>query len=174
MAHHSDLKGGLFGNESIQVVPCALDDAQRLVQCWHRHHGKVAGHKFSLKAMILNLMRTKEVGAANVGRPVSRHLDDGETLEITRLVTSGEPNIASKLLACAAREAKRRGYRRIITYTLESESGISLKAAGFEVDAHSPGGSWNSRSRPRVDRHPISPKTRWVRLLHPATGQASA
>lgn len=165
MAHHSSLKGGLFGDEEIDVQLCTLADAQRLVECWHRHHGKVVGHKFSLKARLLNNMRTIESGVAIIGRPVSRHLDDGETLEITRLATSGQPNVASKLLASAAREARRRGYRRLITYTLSSEAGISLKAAGFVFDANSPGGSWNAPSRPRVDRHPTTPKTRWVRVL---------
>lgn len=167
MAHHSALKGGLFGDEAIEVSICPLADAQRLVTCWHSHHGKVAGHKFSLKAHLLNRLRSVEAGCAIVGRPSSRHLDDGDTLEITRLATMGGPNVASKLLAFAAREARRRGYRRIITYTLASESGTSLKAAGYAIDAHTRGGSWNSRSRPRVDRHPTGPKTRWVRVLRP-------
>lgn len=165
MAHHSSLKGGMFGDEKIVVVPCPLADAQRLVQALHRHHGKVVGHKFSLKALSLNHLRSVEGGAAIVGRPVSRHLDDGATLEITRLVTGGIPNIASKLLAAAARKARRMGYKKIITYTLAEESGISLKAAGFSPEYASPGGSWSSPTRPRIDKHPIGPKIRWSRIL---------
>lgn len=165
MAHHSELRGGIFGPESIDVALCSLADAQRLVKCFHRHHGKVAGHKFSLKARMLNVIRTIEAGVAIVGRPVSRHLDDGQTLEITRLATSSQPNVASKLLASAAREAKRRGFLRIITYTLASESGTSLRAAGYEIDAQTKGGSWNVPSRARVDKHPTGPKTRWIRRL---------
>lgn len=110
--HHSSLKGGLFGNEDIFVVPCSLSDAQRLVKALHRHHGRVTGHKFSLKASIVNALRVAEAGTAIVGRPVSRHLDDGATLEVTRLATTGMPNIASKLLGAAAREARRRGYSK--------------------------------------------------------------
>lgn len=165
VAHHDSLKGGLFGDEEIYVLPCSLADAQRLVHALHRHHGKVAGHKFSLKASIVNSLRVAEAGAVIIGRPVSRRLDDGETLEITRLVTNGTPNIASKLLGAAAREAKRRGAKKIITYTLADESGVSLKAAGFTPESLSKGGSWNSVSRPRVDRHPTGPKIRWSKIL---------
>ena len=165
MAHHLQLRGGLFGDQSIDVHLFSLADSQRLVECLHRHHGKVVGHKFSLKARLVDTMCTREAGVAIVGRPVSRHLDDGQTLEITRLATTGAPNVASKLLASAAREAKRRGYKRIITYTLAQESGTSLKAAGFECDGHTSGGSWNVPSRPRIDKHPTGPKTRWIRHL---------
>lgn len=165
MAHHNNLKGGLFGDEEIYVTPCSLADAQRLVKALHRHHGKVAGHKFSLKASIVNALRVAEAGTAIVGRPVSRRLDDGNTLEVTRLATTGVPNIASKLLGAAAREARRRGYHKLITYTLAEESGVSLKAAGFEPEFRSSGGSWSSPSRPRVDRHPTGPKIRWARVL---------
>lgn len=165
MPHHTDLKDRLFGAEELVVDICPLADAQRLVGIWHRHHGQVAGHKFSLKAVLMNRLRTVEAGVAIVGRPVSRHLDDGKTLEVTRLATSGEANVASKLLGRAAREAKRRGYKRLITYTLAQESGASLRAAGFVMEKNCTGGSWNSPTRPRVDRHPTGPKQRWAREL---------
>lgn len=162
---HEQLKGGLFGDTSLVVVPCPLADAQRLVQAFHRHHGRVAGHKFSLMAYSLNIMCRSEEGCAIVGRPVSRHLDDGQTLEVTRVATSNTPNVPSMLLAAAAREARRRGYRRLVTYTLASEPGTSLRAAGYVPDHESAGGSWDSPSRPRTDRHPTGPKRRWVRHL---------
>jgi hypothetical protein len=165
VTRHRELKGGLFGDERLCVCPCTLADAQRLVEAFHRHHGRVAGHKFSLMAYALNAIRSSEEGVAIVGRPVSRHLDDGRTLEVTRLATSGTINVASMLLAAAAREARARGYERLITYTLASESGVSLRAAGFALDGASAGGSWDKPSRPRVDRHPTGPKLRWSRRL---------
>ena len=165
MVHHSSLKEGLFGDTTIEVQPCSLADAQRLVECLHRHHGKVAGHKFSLMARVLDRLSRAEAGVVIVGRPVSRHLDDGRTLEITRLATRSFPNIASKLLASAAREVRKRGFSRVITYTLATESGASLIAAGFSADFRTKGGSWNSPSRARTDKHPTGPKTRWVRHL---------
>ena len=132
----------------------------------------VAGHKYSFKALLNTSAYSTEVGAAIVGRPVARHLDDGRTLEITRLVTRGHANVASKLLGAAAREAKKRGFSRIVTYTLASESGTSLKAAGFVVDGETKGGSWNVPSRPRTDKHPTEPKTRWVRAWPAKTRKA--
>lgn len=42
------------------------------------------------------------------------------------------------------------GYRRIVTYILQSESGISLKASGWLLDADGVGGgTWDTPSRPR-------------------------
>lgn len=163
--HHTMLDEGLFGKESIAVSPCELRDAQRIVQSFHRHHGRVAGHKFSLMAHAHGHLSRMEIGAAIVGRPVSRHLDDGKTLEITRLATSAYPNVASMLLAAAARTARAKGYARLITYTLAEESGTSLRAAGFTPDRKTEGGSWNSPSRPRQDKHPTGPKTRWFKRL---------
>lgn len=166
MTHHTDAKGGLFGDEKLYVTLTSLADSLRLVQCFHRHHGRVAGHKFSLICHTVNLLRTAECGTAIVGRPVSRHLDDGRTLEVTRLaVSNGTPNAASKLLGAAAREARRRGYHKIITYTLESEPGTSLVAAGYVREYIGRGGSWNSPSRPRTDKHPTGAKVRWSRRL---------
>lgn len=69
------------------------------------------------------------------------------------------------LYGAAARAAKAMGYDRIITYILDSESGASLKAAGYQMEAESKGGSWDRSGRERVDDHPICPKTRWGRHL---------
>jgi hypothetical protein len=49
----------------------------------------------------------------------------------------------------------------LITYTLKSEAGTSLKAAGWKIIGESKGGSWNVKSRPRVDKHPTVPKLIW-------------
>lgn len=56
---------------------------------------------------------------------------------------------------------KAMGYRRIVTYTLDEESGVSLRACGFELEGTSKGGSWNSVARPRIDKGPTGPKKRW-------------
>ena len=72
-------------------------------------------------------------GVAIVGRPVSRYLDDGLTLEVNRLCTDGTKNACSFLYGAAARAAKVLGYHRIVTYILDTESGVSLRASGWRV-----------------------------------------
>lgn len=45
--------------------------------------------------------------------------------------------------------AKARGFTRVITYTLPSEGGASLRAAGFVLVGEAGGGSWLDRARRR-------------------------
>jgi len=101
------------------------------------------------------------VGVVAVGRPVSRHRDDGITAEVTRNCTDGSKNAASCLYGAAWRAAKAMGYRRIITYTLDSEPGTSLRAAGWRRLGVSLGGSWSKPSRKRTDKHPLGGKIVW-------------
>jgi hypothetical protein len=53
------------------------------------------------------------------------------------------------------------GYRRLGTYTLVTEPGTSLVAAGWKPIGETPGRSWSVPSRPRVDKHPLGAKTLW-------------
>ena len=129
-------------------------DAAAFVSDHHRHHTPPAGHKFSLAATVDG----ECVGVVIVGRPVSRHRDDGQTLEVTRLCTTGHPNACSFLYGAAARAAFALGYSRIGTYILKSEPGTTLKAAGWKLIGETPGRSWSVPSRPRDDKHPIEPK----------------
>jgi hypothetical protein len=143
--------------KEIRIVPCELDEANTFVRQHHRHHGTVRGHKFSLSAAIGETV----VGVAIVGRPVARGLDDGLTLEVTRVATDGTKNAASALYGAARRAAFALGFRKLVTYTLPSESGVSLRAAGYRCIGEAGGGSWSCPSRPRVDKHPTQRKLRW-------------
>lgn len=138
----------------LAAVPLDLAEANVFVAEHHRHHRPVVGHKFSIGAA----MGDKIVGVVIVGRPVSRHRDDGVTLEVTRLCTDGTRNACSFLYGAAARAAFALGYRRLGTYILKSEPGTTLYAAGWRLVAESPGGSWSVPSRPRVDTHPLEPR----------------
>ena len=111
----------------LRLRPISLRDANEYVRQHHRHHKPVAGHKFSIGCEADGEL----VGVIIAGRPVSRYLDDGFTLEVTRLCTNGAKNACSFLYGAAARAAAAMGYKRIITYTLESENGASLRASGF-------------------------------------------
>jgi hypothetical protein len=101
-------------------------------------------------------------GVVIVGRPVARQLDDGLTVEVTRLCTDGTPNAASKLYGAARRVAGAMGYERVITYTLDTEPGTSLIASGWKSDGLTEGGTWSRPSRGRQDKHPVTPKRRWI------------
>ncbi|WP_342657101.1 hypothetical protein NPJ82_09105 [Sphingomonas sp. NY01] len=136
------------------IAPVRFTDAAAFVREHHRHHTPPVGHIFSLGAMAAGDL----VGVVIVGRPVSRHRDDGETLEVTRLCTTGHRNACSFLYGAAARAAFALGYRRIGTYILKREPGVSLAAAGWKLIAETPGRSWSVPSRPRADKHPIEPK----------------
>lgn len=142
---------------SLTVTPINLDEANAFVEIMHRHHKPVPGHKFSVAVSDENGVR----GVAIVGRPVSRHLDDGWTLEVNRCCTDGVRNGCSMLYSTCWRAAKAMGYRRLITYTLPEEGGASLKASNWACLGQRGGGSWNVPSRPRIDTAPQQRKLLW-------------
>jgi hypothetical protein len=146
----------------LKIVPSSIRAANEFVRLHHRHHGTVQGAKFALAVAD---EAGAIVGIALVGRPIARLLDDGFTLEVTRVATDGSSNACSALYGAARRVARELGYKKIITYTLASEPGTSLKAAGWTMTTTSAGGSWSRDSRPRTDKHPIEPKQRWEAIL---------
>lgn len=103
----------------LEVVPITFKEANEFVRRYHRHHGPVQGYKFAIG--LADTERNEIVGVVIVGRPVARYLDDGWTLEVTRLCTDGTRNACSKLYAAAWRAARALGYRRLITYTLPED-----------------------------------------------------
>jgi len=139
----------------LHIVPCEFAEAVAFVRQHHRHHRPPVGHKFSLAvADDAGTVR----GVCMVGRPVARGNDDGWTLEVTRLASDGCQNACSCLYGAAWRAAKAMGYRRCITYILSDEPGVTLRAAGWKCLGERGGGSWNCKSRPRVDKHPTQKK----------------
>lgn len=146
----------------MKAVPLSLKEANEFVAENHRHHPPVHRDKYRVGCE----QDGELVGVVQVGRPVSRVMDDGETLEVVRLASNGEKNVCSFLYSRAARIAKELGYRRIITYILETESGDSLKASGWKLDKESAGGgSWSWSGRPRETDAPTCRKQRWAKEL---------
>lgn len=145
----------------LHLLPVSLRTANVFVLAHHRHHRPVQGAKFALAVTLSDsdLIR----GVAIVGRPVARHLDDGWTLEVTRLCTDGAPNACSKLYGAAWKVARALGYIRVITYTLSDEGGASLRAAGWRLVGARGGGAWSRPGRPRTDtpEHLRGPKCLW-------------
>lgn len=119
----------------LRVVPCTIKAAQAYVREVHRHHRPPQGGLFAVGVSVDGAL----VGVAIVGRPVARML----------------------LYGAARRAARALGYRRLITYTLATEPGTSLRAAGWQCDGEAGGGSWSRPSRDRKDHHPTAVKVRW-------------
>jgi hypothetical protein len=143
---------------NLRVQPIGLRAANDFVARLHRHHGPTRGHKFSISVMDEHVVLH---GVAIAGRPVARHLDDGLTLEVLRVCTDGTPNACSMLYGAVARAGRAMGYERVITYTLTTEPGTSLRAAGWHVDKDVRAESWSRADRPRADQI-ITTKLRWV------------
>lgn len=145
----------------LTLTTISLADANAFVARHHRHHKPVTGHKFSIGCT----ENGELVGVAIVGRPVSRYLDDGLTLEVNRLCTTGAKNACSFLYGAAARAAKALGYRKIITYILDTEPGTSLRAAGWVCAGLAGGKRWTGKRRPAVDLYPPQMKLRYEKSL---------
>lgn len=127
------------------------------------------------------------IGIATVGRPVAPRINPYYTCEVNRLCVRRDiapheltRNACSLLYTEAAREAERRGYRRAITYTLITEPGTSLVAAGWECEPATTreGQIWSvpSRERRRTEKEEqcSSLKWRWTRYLRPPKAAAEA
>ncbi len=139
------------------IQPITYSEACAFITAYHSHHLPPQGWKFGLAVNDGD----KVVGVVTVGRPVARGLDNGWTLEVTRCCTDGTSHVGSKLYAAAWRATRALGYKRLVTYTLVSEAGTSLIAAGWRVIGTTDGGSWNCLSRPRVDKAPTCQKRLW-------------
>ena len=117
----------------LQPVPITLREASEFVGNFHRHNRAPRGGIFAIGCSD----GAELVGVCIVGRPVARALDDGETTEVVRVCVRPEaPKGACSFLYARAWAASRAmGYRRTVTYTLQSESGASLRGAGWRVVA---------------------------------------
>lgn len=123
----------------LEICPMTLKEANAYVEQHHRHHQPVVGHKFSIGC------------------------SDGEKMEVTRLCTDGTRNACSMLYAAAWRAARAMGYKRLVTYILDTENGTSLRAAGWKCLGQAGGLRWTGKRRPEVDLCPAQMKIRFER-----------
>lgn len=145
----------------LKLAPVSLKEANYFVEHHHRHHKPVVGHKFSIGCT----ENGKLVGVAIVGRPVSRYLDDGWTLEVNRMCTDGTRNACSFLYGAAARAAKAMGYKKLITYILDTEDGTSLRAAGWKCAGLAGGKEWTGKRKPVAPLCPAQMKYRFEKHI---------
>lgn len=147
----------------MKIVPISLAEANEFVFNFHRHNKPVQGCKFAIGASD----GTSLIGVAIVGRPVARFLDDGFTSEVTRccVIDLAPKNACSFLYSKCWRIWQYMGGQKLITYTLQSESGSSLKGAGWKIIGQTEGAKvgkgWTTR--PGREWQPITgqAKFRW-------------
>lgn len=144
----------------MEIRPITFREACDFVSKEHRHHRPTVGWKFAIGCYKAEQL----VGVAICGRPVSRRLDDGRTVEINRIATDGTKNACSMLYGACCRIAREMGYKRAITYILQSEPGTSLKASSFVCEGEAGGTHWTGK-RDRGQQIPAEMKTRWSRKL---------
>ena len=130
----------------LTLIPVSLAQANEFVRQHHRHHKPVAGHKFSIGCA----ENGRLCAVAIVGRPVSRYLDDGFTLEVNRLCSDGTKNACSILYAAAARATRAMG----------------LRAAGWTNAGLAGGKAWTGSRRPAQPIYPAQMKYRYEKRLN--------
>lgn len=146
-----------------------LREARRFIGEHHRHNLPPKGWLFGVALWD----EDKVVGVGVASRPVARGLDNGRTMEVVRTCTDGTKNANSMIYGALCRAAKALGYHKVVTYTLAEESGASLKAAGFGIDAElAPRDEWKYSGQVRMqqdifgeERRPPGAKIRWVKDL---------
>jgi len=153
-----------------QLKPINLAEAKAFVKENHRHHPPMNRWKYGIGLIDISTDEAEPplLGVVVAEPPRARMLNDGYTLELTRVCTVGARNACSILLGAACRTAEGLGYRRMITYTLPEEGGASLRAAGFVQDRHVKAQAWGRPSRPRQSTLSLDlgDKWRWVRTLN--------
>lgn len=129
----------------LRIVPLSFRQVCMYVTTHHRHHKPPRGGKVFLGVRTLD---GDLVGAAVIGRPNARAYDPEKVAEITRTCTDGATNANSKLYGACRQITSAMGYQKVITYTEEGESGASLKAAGFILEATlEPRANWADSSQ---------------------------
>lgn len=155
--------------EGMEIVPTTLKEANRFVEQFHRHNGRTSrdGGRFAIAVEASQHAARVIVGVAIVGNPLSATFMDGFTAEVLRVCTSPDApkNACSKLYGACWRAWRAMGGRKLVTYTLQTESGASLRGAGWrvvaETEAQPPG--WRKKDGKVRDWQPIygQQKFRW-------------
>lgn len=153
---------------TIDLVPLTLPTANRMVALWHRHHAPIPG---GFAWFCVGAVHDGQLcGVAIAGRPTNRNNDDRTTVEVLRVATDGTEHAPSALLGACARAAKAIGASRVITYTLDSEGGASLRGAGWVREADGITSWWHkgsSRTAAIARPHMNQRKVRWAKHFLP-------
>lgn len=148
----------------LTIAPIHLREAKEFVGRYHRHNIPPVGGKFAVAC----LDDGRLCGVAICGRPTARRSDDGKTLEIYRCCTDGTRNACSKLYGACVKIGWDMGYQRIVTYTLASECGASLRASGFVFEGEAGGLAWTGSRHRDYYISPEEMKNRWAKERRPS------
>lgn len=145
----------------LHIRPIHLKHANKYVGDYHRHNKPTVGGKFAIACY----KGDEIVGVAIGGRPVAQENDNGTTFEIYRVCGWGERNVNSMLISRMKRIAQLMGYQKFQTYTLQKESGASLRAVGAVIDkdvVHTK--QWNDSNGVKRSTQAVTvmPKFRWI------------
>jgi len=158
-------------NFELRIGPIRQKEAKRFINDHHTHNEAPVAWRWGGGIYNGDLL----MGVVWVGRPVARALCQTTIVEVNRLCFRRDYPLNMRHGGCsmayrwAEATARERGFLKIVTYTLEEESGYTLRAARWKPEAKVRGKSWNSPSRPRVDKAPTTDKVRWAkRLVRPA------
>ena len=142
---NSDSRGQVVIDSGLRLASISRYAAQEFVRQHHRHNPPPPGDRW--RHAVYN--GRSLVAVAIVGRPVARMIDHHKVVEVNRLCVNHS------------------GLDPEITCTLAEERGMSLRYARWKKDGETAGGSWDTPSRPRTDKSPTGPKTRWTKMLAP-------
>jgi hypothetical protein len=143
---------------AMRAVPMTRDSTNAYLVEHHRHHGRVSGYRFAVGAEVGGRL----VGVAVIGRPRARMIDQYRVAEVNRVCTDGTRNACSFLYGISSRVCRDLGFDRVFTCILETESGASLKAAGWVYEYTTAGGAWDRPSRHRGKVAPEGRKQVWA------------
>ena len=156
----------------LRAIPISVAQANLFVAAHHRHNDPVLMSRLAIGAIWDDAL----IGVAIVGNPVARELCKRGVGEVRRLCVSADAprNTCSFLYGACWREWRTRVFKGVFghtlyTYTLQSESGASLRGAGWKEDARLKGRKgWDTPSRPRINQSIAQePKIRWVKTSTP-------
>lgn len=144
--------------KSLRVELLDQKRANEWVDQHHSHLGPSRGSMFSVGVFD----HTGDLHCvAQVGIPRARMLLDGFTAEVVRVASDRTRNAASLALGACWRACSSVGYKRLVSYTLLGESGVSYTAAGWRPTRLSGGGQWSRDGRERASAKQPDPKVRW-------------
>ena len=160
---------GMVLDWQLQHRPVSFPAARSFVRRHHAHCNPPVTWRFGQSVFNGHTM----LGVVMVGNPVAPALNGRGILEVNRLCIRRDLpralawNAASMLYGWGAREAERRGWTHIVTYTRADEDGTSLRAAGWVQESRVRGRGWHSSRRRRSNTNGWIDKIRWGKALRP-------